>query len=94
MKKELLDILHNIKNKYLSKKNLFVLFCLDDKKSKKHLEYLDCIYTIIINALRYEKYHRALIFLKFYEKICKKEFSEKKMNSYVEKLCKKTSLPT
>ncbi len=94
MNQELLNLLHKIKDTYLSKKNLFILFCLKDKKSKKHLDTLDCLYTIIINALRKEKYHRALVFLKIYEKICKKEFSEKKMKSYVEKLCKKTSLPS
>ena len=90
---KLLELLDKIKNKYLSKKNLFVLFSLKDEKSLKHLERLDCIQCIILNALRYEEYHRALIYLRFYVKICKKEFSDKKMNSYVEKLCKKYSLP-
>ena len=77
----------------LSEKNLFTLLCLKDKNANIHLETLDCVYAIIVNSLRYNEYHRALKFLRFYDRICKREFSEDKVESYRSKLCKKLSLP-
>lgn len=85
----IISVAQKIHDRYLTKENMYLILLTGTSEQIRYLKMADILYRSVYSAVMYNQCRRAVLYLGFYRRLCRRIFATEQMKETRQRLDKR-----